>query len=474
MAKPTGFIEFPRKDPSKRPIDARVGDYAEIEQMLPIDQLTTQAARCMDCGIPSCHAYGCPVHNLIPDWNDMIYKGQWRQALELLHSTNNLPEVTGRVCPAPCEPACTLSLNLPAVTIRHIELQIVERGWREGWIKPEPAAQKTGKKVAIIGSGPSGLACAQQLARAGHAVTVYEKADKIGGILRYGIPDFKLEKWVIDRRLEQMRAEGVSFETGVYIGQDLSARFLQQHFDAIVITSGAGIPRALNVPGRDLAGIDYAMPFLTQQNRRNAREPIHAEEILAAGKDVLVIGGGDTGSDCVGTSRRQGAKSITQIELLPKPPVERTPDNPWPTWPQTLRTSTSHEEGCTRMWSIATKEFLGAQGHVKEARCVKLEWSGPDAAGRRNFTEIPGSAFTIPVGLVLLSMGFVHLEHGRLVTDLELKTDPRGNLVVDADFMTNHPGVFAAGDSAKGASLIVHAINLGRQAAAGVDQYLMK
>ena len=474
MAKPTGFMEFDREEPPHRPVDERVRDFREIEELLPEDAIHRQAARCMDCGIPYCHAYGCPVKNRIPDWNDMVYRGNWRKALDLLHSTCNLPEITGRVCPAPCEPACTLSINLPAVTIRHIELQIVERGWSEGWIRPEPAGFSTGKRVAVIGSGPSGLPAAQQLARRGHEVVVFEKSDRIGGLLRYGIPDFKLEKWVIDRRLEQMRGEGVAFETGVNAGVDVTADYLRRSFDAIVVAAGATVPRDLPVPGRDLKGIHFAMEFLVQQNRRNAGDSIpEAEEITAAGKHVVVIGGGDTGSDCIGTSRRQGAASITQIELLPMPPEERLPTNPWPTWPVVVRTSSSHEEGCERMWSVQTKAFLGEEGSVRKLSCVELEWSEPDAAGRRTFTEVPGSAFELRADLVLLAMGFVHVEHGPLVRDLGVATDARGNLVADEHCMTNVPGVFGAGDSVMGASLVVRAINLGRLAAEGANRWLM-
>lgn len=472
MAKPSGFMEFPRQDPTKRPVADRLSDYQEIEQPLPPEQITQQAARCMDCGIPSCHTFGCPVTNRIPDWNDMVYRGRWRDALEVLHSTNNFPEITGRICPAPCETACTLSINQPAVTIRHIELQIVERGWQEGWIKPQPAPQKTGKKVAIIGSGPAGLAAAQQLARLGHQVIVFEKFDRIGGILRYGIPDFKLEKWVLDRRVKQLQAEGVSFETQVNAGVDISAGYLQRSYDAIVITAGAWTPRDLKIPGRDLPGIHFAMDFLIQQNRRVAGQHfIPGDEITARYKNVVVIGGGDTGSDCVGTSNRQGAKKVTQIELLPEPPKDRTADNPWPTWPRIMRSSTSHDEGCQRMWSIATKEFVGKNGHLAALRCVKLNWTNTGNAPA--FTEIPGSEFELPASLALLSMGFLHVEHGPLVEDLNLERDHRGNLKVDANYMTTTPGVFAAGDSVRGASLIVHAINLGRQAAAAVDEYLM-
>jgi NAD(P)H-dependent glutamate synthase small subunit len=473
VVKPTGFLEYDREDPPHRTVGDRVQDYHEIEELLPESRLQQQAARCMDCGIPFCHAFGCPVKNRIPDWNDMVHRNQWRKALELLHATCNLPEVTGRVCPAPCEPACTLAINLPAVTIRHIELQIVERGWREGWIQPEKPDYRTGRRVAVIGSGPAGLPAAQQLARRGHEVVVFEKADRVGGLLRYGIPDFKMEKWVIDRRLEQMRAEGVVFETGVNAGVDVSAGYLRRTFDAIVLATGATVPRDLPVPGRELGGVHFAMDFLTQQNQVNAGDAIpEGRRISAAGKHVVVVGGGDTGSDCIGTSRRQGASSITQIELLSRPPEERMPRNPWPTWPTVLRTSSSQEEGCERLWSVQTKSFAGEGGQVRRLECVKLDWSEPDAAGRRTFREVPGSDFTIPAELVLLAMGFVHVEHGPLVRDLGVSTDPRGNLVVDGSLQTSVPGVFGAGDSVVGASLVVRAIDLGRRAAEGVDCYL--
>jgi NAD(P)H-dependent glutamate synthase small subunit len=474
VGKTTGFMEFAREDAPHRPVEERIRDYNEFEELLPPVQLETQAARCSDCGIPFCHSYGCPVKNRIPDWNDMIYKQQWKRALDLLHSTNNFPEVTGRICPAPCESACTLSINQPSVTIRQIELQIVERGFRELWIQPEPAGFSTGRRVAVVGSGPAGLAAAQQLARAGHQVTVFEKSDKIGGILRYGIPDFKLEKWVLDRRIDQMRAEGVSFETGVTAGTDVSVHYLRRTFDALLIAAGAGVPRDLNVPGRDLAGVHFAMDFLIQQNLRNAGIVVpDSEAIVATGKNVVVIGGGDTGADCVGTSRRQGARSITQIELLPKPPESRPAGNPWPTWPQVLRTNYSHEEGCTRLWSLNTREIVGKGKAVKALKLVGLDWK-TDAAGRMAFTEVAGSEHEMKAELVLLAMGFVHVEHGPLVTDLGLETDGRGNIVTDEGTMTSVPGVFAAGDAAMGASLIVRAIDFGRRAAASIDGWLEK
>jgi NAD(P)H-dependent glutamate synthase small subunit len=473
VVKPTGFLEYPQESPPYRQVEVRIRDFREVETFLPRDRLEIQAARCMDCGIPYCHAIGCPVKNRIPEWNDMVYRKQWRKALSLLHSTCNLPEITGRVCPAPCEPACTLSINLPPVTIRHIELQIVERGWEEGWIRPEPASRKTGHRVGIVGSGPAGLAAAQQLARKGHEVVVFERAARVGGLLRYGIPDFKLEKWVIDRRLEQMRAEEVIFETGVNVGTDISVRYLQNTLDAIVIATGATVPRDLPIPGRDLPGIHFAMDFLTQQNMVIGGEDVpEGQQITAEGKRVVVIGGGDTGSDCVGTSRRQGATEIHQLELLPKPPEERFVYNPWPTWPIIMRTSSSQEEGCTRLWSVSTKEFLGDEDGVTKLRCVKIEWSDPDENGRSTFWEIPGSEFELAADLVLLAMGFVHVEHGPLVNDFGLERDARGNLVVDSQLMTSVPGVFAAGDSMVGASLVVSAIDYGRIAAGGADRYL--
>ncbi len=472
MGKNGGFLEFARENPPHRAVAERIRDFREIEQMLARPALEIQASRCMDCGVPFCHAFGCPVSNRIPEWNDAVYRKQWRKALDLLHAANNLPEITGRICPAPCEAACTLAINQPAVTIRHIELQIVERGWAEGWIVPQPAALRSGKRVAVIGSGPAGLSAAQQLARRGHDVVVFEKAPRAGGILRYGIPDYKLEKWVIDRRLDQMRAEGVVFEAGVNAGTDISVRYLRRSFDAIVLATGAAVPRDLAVPGRELKGIHFAMDFLTRQNMRNAGEEPSGEPIAAGGRNVVVIGGGDTGSDCIGTSRRQGARDIRQLEILPAPPAERVPGNPWPTWPNILRTSTSHEEGCGRDFAVATGEFLGDSGAVKGLRCVRLEWPEPGAPGSPSFREIPGSEFTIEADLVLLAMGFVHAEHGPLVRDLQLALDARGNLAADGEFMTSAPGVFAAGDCATGASLVVRAINQGRAAAAAADRYL--
>lgn len=470
MANPTGFISTPREESAKRPVAERVKDHLEVEQRLPLERLERQASRCMDCGIPFCHMYGCPLGNLVPEFNDLVYRKQWRKALELLHARNPFPEITGRICPALCEAACTLSAGHEPVTIRQIELEIVERGWENGWIVPEPAAHRTGKRVAIIGSGPAGLAAAQWLARRGHKVVVFEKAEKPGGILRYGIPDFKLEKRVLNRRIEQLRAEGVVFENGVEAGSDISARYLQRSFDAVLLAAGARVPRDLKAPGRELKGIYFAMDLLSQQNRMNMGEAFEGERISAEGKDVLVIGGGDTGADCIGTCRRQGAREITQIELLPEPPRERLQDNPWPTWPRILRESSSHKEGCERLWSIGTKEFIGDAGKVNKVRCVKLEWSVKD--GRQAFREIEGSEFEISAQIVLLAMGFVHVEHGPLVTELGVKTDPRGNIVSDEEGRTSVEGVFAAGDAASGASLVVRAMESGLRAAKAVEQFL--
>jgi len=474
MGKPTGFLEHDRRDAPKRPVGQRVKDWREVEGHLSRDEARQQAARCMDCGIPFCHAYGCPLANRIPEFNEMVFRGDWQRALEFLHETNNFPEITGRVCPALCEAACTLAIGAEAVTIRQIELQVAERGWREGWVRPEPAAAKTGRRVAVVGSGPAGLAAAQQLARAGHEVVVFEKRDRPGGILRYGIPDFKLEKWIIDRRLEQMQAEGVTFETGVAVGRDVAMRYLARKFDAILLAVGAEAPRDLQVPGRGLEGIHFAMDFLVQQNRRVAGEPVPDDgAIWAGGKRVVVIGGGDTGADCVGTARRQGAADITQLELLPEPPECRPPECPWPAWPTIKRTGSSHEEGCTRLWSILTKAFIGHGGiQVRGLRAVRLAWSEPDADGRRTFTEAPDSEFQLEADLVLLALGFVHVEHGPLVREAGLATDDRGNLVVDADGRTSAEGVFAASDCVHGATLVVRAVTAGRQAAENIDRYL--
>ncbi len=471
MANPTGFIDFPRVENEHRPVEERLRDWREIDLPLAEKTLNQQAARCMDCGIPFCHGTGCPVKNRIPEFNDLVYRGRWREAAANLHSTNNFPEITGRVCPAPCEAACTLAINRDAVTIKRIEREIAERAFDEGWVRPLRPHHRTGKKVAVIGSGPAGLAVAQQLTRAGHEVVVFEKDDRLGGLLRYGIPDFKLEKHILDRRLEQMVAEGTKFEPGVAVGHDISGRYLRRMFDAICLAMGAGKARPLVVPGADLRGIHFAMDFLTQQNRRVAGdpEPLADRVIHARGKHVVVIGGGDTGSDCVGTAVRQGALSVTQLEILPRPPERRNPETPWPLWPRIVRTSTSHEEGCTRRWSVVTKCFSGSDNHVGHLHGAEVQWvQGPKGWEMK---EVPGSEFTLPADLVLLAMGFLHVVHEGLIEQLEIQRDPRGN-VAARNGMTNQQGIFAAGDTVRGASLVVHAIDEGRQAAAAIDQFL--
>jgi NAD(P)H-dependent glutamate synthase small subunit len=473
VAKVTGFLEQDRLDPVKRPVESRIRDFLEIEEMLPEESVQRQASRCMDCGIPSCHSLGCPLVNRIPDWNDRVFGKDWHSALDLLHATNNFPEITGRICPAPCEAACTLSINQKPVIIRHIELQIAERGWREGRIQPQPPAWKSGRSAAVIGSGPAGLAAAQQLCRMGHEVAVFEKSERIGGLLRFGIPDFKLDKQVLDRRLDQMQREGVRFEAPVDVGLDLSANFLKRSFDAVLIAAGAGMPRDLNVPGRDLKGIHFAMEFLSAQNRHSAGisgSPVNP--ISAAGRHVVVIGGGDTGSDCVGTAIRQGALSVAQVEILPRPPESRTATNPWPEWPETLRETTSHEEGCDRRWGILTRSFNGINGSVQKVRCTRIEWTD-DRAGEKSFREIPGSEFELEAGLVLLAAGFLHAEHGPLIRDFGLQLTSNGHISVDPFLMTSSTGVFAAGDCVLGPSLVVKAIRQGRLAADGMHRYLV-
>ncbi len=471
MGKPTGFLEITRHEHGYAPVAERVVHFRDFVVPLPESGVREQAARCMDCGIPYCHR-GCPVHNIIPDWNDLVYRGNWREALEVLHSTNNFPEFTGRICPAPCEASCTLNFNSQPVTIKDIECAIIDKGWAEGWVQPQIAAHRTGKRVAVIGSGPSGLACAQQLARAGHAVVVFEKNDRIGGLLRYGIPDFKLETWLIDRRLAQMRAEGVEFRPNSHVGVDLPARALLAEFDAVVLAGGSEQPRDLNMPGRELRGIHFAMDFLTQQNRRVAGQKIAGDEILATDKDVIVIGGGDTGSDCVGTSIRQGARSVTQLEILPKPPQHENKLLTWPNWPLKLRTSTSHEEGCERDWAVTTKQFIGQDGQVTAMQVARLEWR--DSNGRQTMVEIPDSAFEIEADLVLLAMGFVHPVHAGMLAELGVALDPRGNIRAgETDYQTSVNKIFTAGDMRRGQSLVVWAIREGRQCARAVDEYLM-
>jgi len=466
MGKPTGFLEYSRETPQRRPVAERIRDFFEIELPFPEDRVRTQAARCMDCGVPFCHT-GCPVENLIPDWNDLVWSGRLEEAARLLHSTNNFPEITGRVCPAPCEASCVLAINQPAVTIKQIERFIADTAWREGWVRPLPPAERTGKRVAVVGSGPAGLAAAQQLNRAGHWVTVFEKADRIGGLLRYGIPDFKLEKHILDRRLAQLSAEGVVFHTNACVGGNVPVEDLRREFDAIVLAGGAEQPRDLHVPGRHLRGVHFAMEFLTQQNRRTAGDWIDPEqEILATGKHVVILGGGDTGADCLGTCHRQQAASVHQLEILPEPPCERAPETPWPLWPRQLRLESSHEEGGVRLWSVKTIELLGdEQGRVRALRAVRV---GPPPS----FTPIPDSEFTLPADLVLLAMGFTGPVRTGLIEQLGLELDERGNVRTDGDYMTSIPGVFAAGDMRRGQSLVVWAIREGRLAARAVDRWL--
>ena len=471
MGKPTGFLEIARHEHGYAPVAERVAHFRDFVVPLPESGVREQAARCMDCGIPYCHR-GCPVHNIIPDWNDLVYRGHWREALEVLHSTNNFPEFTGRICPAPCEASCTLNFNSQPVTIKDIECAIIDKGWAEGWVRPQIAAHRTGKRVAVVGSGPSGLACAQQLARAGHDVVVFEKNDRIGGLLRYGIPDFKLETWLIDRRLAQMRAEGVEFRPNSHVGVDLPARALLTEFDAVVLAGGSEQPRDLNTPGRELGGIHFAMDFLAQQNRRVAGVKIAGEEILATDKDVVVIGGGDTGSDCVGTSIRQGARSVTQLEILPQPPLHENKLLTWPDWPLKLRTSTSHEEGCERGWAVTTKQFLGQDGQVASMQVARLEWR--ENNGRQVMVEIPDSAFEIKTDLVLLAMGFVHPVHAGMLAELGVALDSRSNVrASESDYQSSVNKIFTAGDMRRGQSLVVWAIREGRQCARAVDEYLM-
>jgi glutamate synthase (NADPH/NADH) small chain len=474
MGKITGFMEIERRDRPYVPVEQRVKVYKEFVRPLPDDEMSRQGARCMDCGIPFCQT-GCPVNNIIPDWNDLVYRGHWRDALEVLHSTNNFPEFTGRVCPAPCEASCTLNINDDPVTIKSIEQAIIDKGYAEGWIAPLPPARKTGKKVAVVGSGPAGMACAQQLARAGHDVTLLEKNDRIGGLLRYGIPDFKMEKHLIDKRVEQMGAEGVTFRTGVHVGVTMMAAELLAQFDAVALTGGSEKPRDLPVPGRELAGIHYAMEFLPQQNKVVAGDDV-PNQILATGKHVIVIGGGDTGSDCIGTSIRQGAASVTNFELMPMPPEHEDKPLTWPYWPLKLRTSSSHEEGAKRDFAVATKAFHGKDGRVDSLTACHVEWKR-DERGGTSMQEVPGTEFTLPAQLVLLAMGYVHPVHDGLVDQLGLAKDPRGNVKAATDgpgcYATSVRKVFAAGDMRRGQSLVVWAIREGRQCAREVDTFLM-
>jgi glutamate synthase (NADPH/NADH) small chain len=472
MGKPTGFMEAGRELPHKRPVDERIKDWKEYYLPMHPDHLKTQAARCMDCGVPFCHQ-GCPLGNIIPDWHDLVYRDRWKEAIERLHATNNFPEFTGRLCPAPCENSCVLGMDsyTQPVTIKQMEVSIIDHAWDQGWVKPQIAHKKTGKKVAVVGSGPAGLACAQQLARAGHAVTVYERADRIGGLLRYGIPEFKMEKRHINRRMEQMQAEGVTFVTNANVGVTIPIEDLRKNFDAIVLCGGATQARNLDVPGRELKGTYFAMEYLPQSNKVQEGDKVE-NQINAKDKNVVILGGGDTGADCIGTAVRQGCKSLVSFELLPQPPDTRPGDNPWPQWARIFRTAPAHDEGGERIFSVMTKKLTGENGVLKKLHGVKLEWI-PQPAGPPKMQEIPGSEFEIPADLVFLAMGFLGPEKNPLFEKLGIELDPRSNVKADANKMTNVPGVFVAGDMTRGQSLIVWAISEGRKAAQGVDKWLM-
>ncbi|MDP6491547.1 MAG: glutamate synthase subunit beta [Kiritimatiellia bacterium] len=468
MGKERGFMEIERRDPGYRPVEERVKDYRAVERQFSSTQLVEQATRCMDCGIPFCCSTGCPLANVIPEFNDLVYKERWQDALDMLLLTNPFPEFTGRICPAPCETSCTLGINRDPVAIRQIEVSIVENAFRRGLLEAEPPSRRHDARIAVVGSGPAGLATADVLNRHGYNVVVFEKNRYPGGLLRYGIPDFKLEKWVVERRIKLMEDEGVVFETGVDVGLDLSSKYLLDRFDAVVLSAGAEKPRDLPIPGRDLEGIHFAMDFLSQQNRRISGEEIKSEEISARDKHVIVIGGGDTGSDCVGTSNRQGATGVTQLEILAEPPENRPAETPWPLWPLSRRDSSSHKEGCERRWSVQTEEFVGNQGRVSKLKCCEVEWDTPQDGGRPVPRKVKGSDFLLPADLVFLSMGFTGPATNKLVDDLELQLDPRGNIQRDGDHRTSHPGVFVAGDMTHGASLVVRAINDGVQTARSV------
>ena len=470
MGKETGFLEYERQDRGYLDTQERLKNYKEFVVPMADKELQTQASRCMNCGIPYCHN-GCPVNNMIPDWNHLVYEGDWRDALETLHSTNNFPEFTGRICPAPCEASCTLNIMDTPVTIKSVECAIVDRGWKEGWIEPQVPAKRTGKSVAVIGSGPAGMACAQQLARAGHSVTLFEKADRIGGLLRYGIPDFKMEKHLIDRRKKQMEAEGVTVRTSTEVGVDVSFKSLKENFDAVVLSGGAEDPRGMQIPGADLPGVHFAMDFLTQQNKRNAGDDEKTAapdgSLLATGKHVIVIGGGDTGSDCVGTSNRQGAASVTQLEIMPKPPVKENKAMTWPDWPLKLRTSSSHDEGADRDWSVLTKRVIG-DNEVTALECVRVEWNNG------KMEEVPGSEFTLQADLIFLAMGFLGPRKNGMIDQSGVALTDRGNVdATMADYKSSEDMVFACGDMRRGQSLVVWAIREGRQCARAVDEALM-
>ncbi len=474
MGDVKGFMKWDRKDISKEPVAERVKHWKEFALPMSEEELRHQGGRCMDCGVPFCQS-GCPIGNIIPDWNDLVYNNRWQEAIERLHKTNNFPEFTGRVCPAPCENACVLAINEPAVTIKNIEVSIVDRAYEMGWIKPHPPKQRTGKKAIVVGSGPAGLACADQLNKMGHKVVVYEKNEVVGGLLTLGIPDFKLEKWIVERRVKRMHAEGVEFKTKVHVGVDVPAKDLRDDCDALILCGGAEEPRDLPIPGRELEGVYQAMFFLPQQNRRGLGQHIDQKlSVTAKGKKVIVLGGGDTGSDCVGTSNRQGAVSVKQFELLPRPPKERAFDNPWPNWAFIYRKSTSHEEGVEQDYAVLTKRFSGADGKLKKLHGVRLEYGPKDpVTGRSSFKEIPGSEFEVECELVLLALGFLGPVKKGMLEELGVELDARGNVKADANKMTSLPGVFVAGDMTRGQSLVVWAIQEGRAAAEGVHRYLM-
>jgi glutamate synthase (NADPH) small chain len=474
MAKPTGFLEFTRELPEKRPVQERINDYKEFVHRFSDEKLNQQSARCMDCGIPFCHN-GCPLGNFIPDFNDAVYKQNWQEAYNILSTTNNFPEFTGRICPAPCESACVLGINQPPITIEEIEKHIIEIAFEKGFVKPHKPAYRSGKKIAIVGSGPAGLAAAAQLNYAGHSVTVFERDDAPGGLLRYGIPDFKLEKWVIDRRIALMEEEGVVFRCNANVGVDVSINDLLREYNAVVLAGGSTIPRDLKIPGRELNGVYFAMEFLKQQNKRVANREVNEKDILATDKNVVVIGGGDTGSDCIGTSNRHKAKSITQFELLPMPPEDRTNLMPWPTYPMLLKVTSSHEEGADRKWAIATKEFIGdGKGNLKALKVINLEWKYNEEGRAAQFVEVAGTEREIPCELALLAMGFVHPQHEGLIKELGVDLDERGNVAAsEKTYQTNIAKIFTAGDMRRGQSLVVWAISEGRECARKVDEYLM-
>ncbi len=466
-----GFLKVKRETPPYRAVCERVKDYKEVAVLRADKKSREQSSRCMDCGVPFCH-WGCPVGNYVPEWNDLMFRGQWKKAIDVLQATNNFPEITGRICPAPCEFACVLGINDDPITIREDELDIIEHAFKQGWIKPNPPKKRTGKKVAVIGSGPAGLACADQLNKAGHKVAVFERDDKIGGILRYGIPDFKLDKSLLDRRIKILKKEGIELKTSVDVGVDHKVSKLKKDFDAICLTGGSRVPRDLKTPGRELGGIQFAMDYLIQSNRRVAGEKVHFSKLIdARNKKVVIIGGGDTGADCVGIAHRQGASCVVQIELLPQPPECRMPDMPWPKYPMLLKTSTSHQEGGERHWSVSTKKFIGANGHVKKLFCVRVE-VGEDDKGCMLIKDIPGSEFEIEADLVVLALGFMYPEKG-LISQLGVELDPRGNVKTNEHYLSSAKDVFAAGDMRRGQSLIVWAISEGRRAAHSIDKYLM-